>query len=552
MFSFLKTNLPILIIILILFSYLGIKALNENGWDGWGFGSAQTLMSSQYWAKDGFAKNYFLFIPSPYSKLIKYLDEPEFRNRPIETISGALNRNHIYYTHYPPLYLVPYALLAKIGIESRSIFRIFSILISLSALFLFYWFIKSISTKAIATIASIYYGLSVTFLNYADSTSIQPWTILFTFLILNLSIPAWRNIDSPKTYRRYNFYIWFAYLILSLSSYDATFFVFAYLILFDIFILKKFLWKKWLIFASAPVLGFVLQVIQNTWYFGWQNMASDFYRYYAERAIGNAKNFIIGIAAPFISMTGIKTFYFFKKTLIALGSAVLIAGILWKLRTKSNTNSDFFKIIGVLATAAIAQPFFLNVTGWWPYQGVLTAAFWGLLLGTSTMFALEIFQKKKSPIKKEGFLFGFLILITAVLWTYQFSNTWNYVKEWPNNKPDQKIIEFSKEIKRFYPNEEKLTFRIIPKNPMWKSQFPTFNMEYYMGMPTIDFANTQDLLVDFWWFRNVSEYPYYSFVIAEDELDVENLRKEIKKTLKNDVSEIINIQDQFIFTVSPK
>ena len=64
--SFIKENFLILIVILILFSYLGIKALDPNGWDGWGFGSAQTLMSGKYWAKNGFAKNYFLFFSKLY------------------------------------------------------------------------------------------------------------------------------------------------------------------------------------------------------------------------------------------------------------------------------------------------------------------------------------------------------------------------------------------------------------------------------------------------------------------------------------------------------
>lgn len=553
MFGFLKTNIPILIIILILFSYLGIKALDENGWDGWGFGSAQVLMSSQYWAKDGFAKNYFLFIPQPYSKLIHYLDELEFRNRPIETSNGELARDRqLYYTHYPPLFLFPYALMAKLGIEERSIFRIFSLLISLAGFLFFYLFIKSISNKTVAAIASIYYGFSITFLNYADSIAVQPWTVLFTFLILYLSVRAWRSFNVPEKYKKYNLYIWLAYLALSLSSYDATFYIFTYLVLFDIFVLKKFLWKKWLIFASAPVLGFTLQVIQNTWYLGWQNMANDFYRYYTERAIGNAKNFIIGIAAPFISMTGIKTFYFFKKTFVALTSAILIVGLLWKLRTKSNADSDFFKIIGVLAVAAVAQPFFLNVTGWWPYQGVLTATFWGLLIGISSTLILEIFKQKKLLELKEKFLFGLLILTAAALWTYQFSNTWRYVKDWPNNKPDQKVIEFSKKIQSIQPGKEKLAFRIYPKNPIWKSQFPTFNFEYYLGMPKVDFANIQDLLVDFWWFRNISEYPFYSFIISENKSDVEKIRQELTaKNLKN-ISPIMNIQDQYLFTIGPK
>ena len=553
MLDFLKTNLLILVIILILFSYLGIKALDENGWDGWGFGSAQVLMSSQYWAKDGFIKNYILFIPQPYSKLIHYFDKPEFRNRSIETSNGELARDRrLYYTHYPPLFLFPYALMAKLGIEERSIFRTFSLLISLVGLWFFYLFIKSITNKSIAVVAAIYYGLSVTFLNYADSIAVQPWTVLFTFLILYLSVRAWRNFNIPEKYKKYNLYIWLAYLALSLSSYDATFYIFTYLVLFDIFVLKKFLWKKWLIFASAPVLGFTLQVIQNTWYLGWQSMVNDFYRYYIERAIGNAKNFIIGIAAPFVSMTGIKTIYFFKKTVIALGSALLILGILWKLKSKVNLNVNFFGIIFVLAAAAIIQPFLINITGWWPYQGVLTAPFWGLLIGASSLFLIETFKQGFSLERKEKIPFFILGIIILGLWAYQLSNTWDYMKNWPNNKPDQKVIEFSKNIENLHPGEEKMAFRIFPKNPTWKSQFPTFNFEYYLAIPKIDFANAQDLLIDFWWLRNISEYPFYSFIISENKSEVEKIRQElIVKNLKN-ISPILGIQGQYLFIIGPK
>lgn len=439
-------------------SYLSIKAFNENGWDGWGFGSAQTLMSSEYWAKDGFAKNYFLFIPSPYSKLIKYFDEPEFRNRPIDDFGGALKRNRIYYTHYPPLYLTPYALLAKIGVESRTIFRMFSILISLAALFLFYLFIKSISTRTIAIIASIYYGSSVIFLNYADSISTQPWTIFFTFLILTFSILASRNFENTRIYRRYNLAIWIAYFALSLSSYDATFFVFAWLVLYDAIILKKLLWQKWLFWACAPLLGFTLQIFQNAWYLGWTDAWRDIYASYTGRAIGPLKGFILGLIAPFVSMTGIKTIYFFKKTVVALGSAVLIIGILWKLKSKSNLNSNFFRIIFVLAVAAIVQPFFINVTGLWPYQGVLTTPFWGLLIGISSVVIIKKLKEKEWRVLKMP-LFIILTGVMLLLWSTQLYSTFVYAKDWPNNRPDQKIIEFSKAIKTIESNSERVVFQ---------------------------------------------------------------------------------------------
>lgn len=548
MTTFIRENIIILALILILGLYLGAKSFGD-GWDGWGFGSAQTLMSGEYWAKDGFARNYFLFIPRPYSKIVKYFDEPEFRNRPIETLNGELNRYRIYYTHYPPLYLAPYAIFSKIGIENRVIFRIFSVVVSLVALFLFYIFIKSISNKLVALVASVYYGLSVTFLNYADSISIQPWTILFTFLIFNLSILAWKNFDKQEKYKKYAAAIWFSYLALSLSSYDATFFVFAYLILFDVFILKKFLWKKWLLFALAPILGFALQVLQNIWYLGASETWQDIYNSYTGRAIGSLKGFILGLMAPFISMTSFKTFLFFKKSFLTLFSVGLILVILWEVKEKLN-NSIFFKLIFVLAASAIIQPLLINVTGHWPYQGVLTAPFWGLLVGMASTFLFK--QKNSLKNKSKKFLFLILALVLIGIWLARFYDTFKYANDWPNNKPPIQVIEFSKEIKKLYPNKEKIAFRVIPENSIWKSQFPTFNFEYYLGMPKIDFANAKDLLVDFEWLKNHSEYPFYSFLIAENESDIQKIHNEVKKTFRNSTSKIINIQNQYIFTVGPK
>lgn len=549
MITFIRQNILILALILILGLYLGIKSFGD-GWDGWGCCSAQTLMSSQYWAKDGFIKNHLLFIPRPYSKLIGYFDEPEFRNRPIETLNGELARGRLYYTHYPPLYLTPYALLAKIGFTSRFVFRIFALLISLSGLIFFYWFIKLISDKTTAIIASTYYGFSFTFLNYADSLANQPFTIFFTFLILVLSILADRNFKNRKIYLYYNLAIWLTYLTLSLSSYDTTFFVFAWLVLYDAIILKKFIWRKWLFWALAPILAFTLQIFQNVWYLGFVDAMRDIYVSYTGRAIGSLRNFTLGLIAPFVSMTSLKTIFIFKKTIVVLTSAAVIFGILWKIRQKIGQDSNHFKIILIMAIAAVIQPFFINVTGYWPYQGVLTAPFWGLLIGTPTVFIINAINKKELNIYKTLY-FWILTVAVLILWVAQFYSTFVYAKDWPNNRPDQKVIEFSKTIKTLFPNEEKMAFRIIPKNTIWKSQFPTFNMEYYMGMPTIDFANITDLITDFEWLNKRSEYPFYSLIISENKAEAENIRNEIKKTLPNRVSEIKNIQGQYVFIVDP-
>ena len=552
MVSAIKQNLFILIIILILGVYLGIKAFDENGWDGWGFASAQVIISNEYWIRDGFVKNYFLQQIYPYSKITRYLDYPEFRNRPIDDLGGNISRGRIYYTHYPPLYLVPYFILQKAGITQRALLRLFALSISLLALYFFYRFIKSVADKKIAVIASLYYGFSVTFLNYADSVQTPPWSALSMFLIMTLGILAWKNFENQKKYRRYNLIIWGAYFISSLLSYDVTFYIFAYLVLLDIFILKKFLWKKWLFWALAPVLGFALQIIQNTWYLGPSDMVNDLSHVYANRTFRGVKNFVVGLIAPFYSMTSIKTVFIFKKTIVTLTSAVAIFGILWKFRQKIGLDFNYFKIVFVLAIAAIIQPFFINATGGWPYQGVLAAPFWGLLVGAASIFVINVFKQKEFSAYKT-ISFGILTAAVLMLWSAQFYSTWAYVKDWPNNRPNQRIIDFSKTIKSLEPGKEKVAFRIMPQDPIWKNQFPVFYFEYFLGMLKIDFANRRDLLVDFWWLRKISEYPFYSFIITDNKTEIENIRNEIKKTLpKNSVSEIKDIQGQYVFIVAPK
>jgi len=122
----------------------------------------------------------------------------------------------------------------------------------------------------------------------------------------------------------------------------------------------------------------------------------------------------------------------------------------------------------------------------------------------------------------------------------------------PNNEVPKEVLRFSEKIKTIYPNEERVAFRILPQNPVWKSQFPVFNFEYYLDMLKIEFVNVKDLLADFFWLRDISSYPFYSFVISENKSDTEIIRQElITKNLKN-ISPIVNIQGQYLFTVGPK
>lgn len=279
---------PFILLILTLGIYLGAKAIPENSWDGWGFASAQTLLSDKHWVKDGFIKSYFLILPQGYSKTIQYFDDQELRRHTHGLATGGLIGKRLYYTHYPSGSYIPTALLMKFGVENRFWFRFLEILFSLGALAILYWIFLKLSNRLVAFLGVFYYGISVLFLDYADTLGNQPFDELLRFSIIALSIITLKN---QKKY--FDFLIWILYFILASSSYDSTFFIFAWLIGLDLIISRKIKWKKWVLWALAPISGFAIQILQNYLYLGWYNMILDFYGAFKSGVIGSRKDFFI-------------------------------------------------------------------------------------------------------------------------------------------------------------------------------------------------------------------------------------------------------------------
>ena len=191
-----KQHIAFIILCLILFAYLGAKTLPENGWSGWGIFSAQTLLSSKHWVNDGFIKSKLLFIPIGYSKIVQYLDQPEMRQHARGTTTGGLIGNRLYYTHYPSGYLIPYALLMKLGFQQRYWFRLLALIFSFSALILLYVFFNLITKNSLVSFFAIsYYALSTMFLDYADSLANQPIDDLLRAAIFVVSMLAIRAVS---------------------------------------------------------------------------------------------------------------------------------------------------------------------------------------------------------------------------------------------------------------------------------------------------------------------------------------------------------------------
>jgi len=75
--------------------------------------------------------------------------------------------------------------------------------------------------------------------------------------------------------RRWTIAAWVLEFLLSLTSFDSVFFVYAWLIGWDLLEKRGFRWRTYLLFALAPVTAHGLQFLQNVWYLGWTDAVID-------------------------------------------------------------------------------------------------------------------------------------------------------------------------------------------------------------------------------------------------------------------------------------
>src|SRR3989338_11475023 len=181
-------NLPFVILIAILFGYFTVRALPENRWNGWKCCSTQMLLTARFWARDGLFNHYLLGLNHGYGKIIRYFDEPELQHHAHGAVASNLLAQKLYYTHYPSFYIAPLALMMKLGIDSLFVFKLLAIVTSLVGLAFFYAFIKSISNKFIAFIATLYFVVSPVFIGNADILEYLPMEDVLGFSIMFLSI----------------------------------------------------------------------------------------------------------------------------------------------------------------------------------------------------------------------------------------------------------------------------------------------------------------------------------------------------------------------------
>lgn len=563
-------------LIIIAGAYLTVKATYENNWDGWGFGSAQTMTTIKHWVKDGWATHYFLFTPAGYSKTTRYFDNLALKHHAWVEVTGIPGEKRVYYTRYPSGYLFPSAFLMELGVEKRFWFRFFQILISLGSLLLLYKFFNLISNKIIAFSATLFYLISVPFLNFADSLANMPIDDLFRFLILFLSILALRHIKNAKKYNFHNFWIWLAYFILSVSSYDSTLFIFAWLIGLDIIVkwptlrglnIKEFILrnlseggKKWLFFASAPLLAFALQIIQNSWYLGFTRMYYDFLSAFNKIAFAAdvsqgfiQQRFLLGILYP---LTEAFAFSLRARYIVFFIIAILI--VLFFLNKKEeikNLIHNQSKYLFLLGTAGFFQSLILTQNT--AYKGRLLGVFASLLIGMFIFISIKLIKNKLTPRILTLALFS----LTAFMLFLQTNRTLAYIQQWPNNTYDPKIIDFAKKLKNtiqpFRPKDI-VIFSMFPPQSYNHEAIPSamavyYDM-YYHDAPLIYFSETKSMVRDFNYLKQISKYPFSALMIMKDKNQTSEFIQLLQKTSSQFDEKSIKtfiVQNKYILLISP-
>lgn len=523
--------LPLIILLIAIGIYLGVKALPENSWDGWGVGSAQALLSNKHWVEDGFLKNYLLFLPQGYSKTVRYFDDPELRQHSHGIATGGLIGKRLYYTHYPSGYLLPTALLMKLGIEQRFWFRFLEILFSLGGLAILYQILLILSNRLVAFLGVFYYSISTIFLDYADSLAAMPLEELLRAAIMVLSIVVLKN------QKKYHYYlIWILYFILAFSSYDSTFFIFAWLIGLDLIISKKIYWRRWLFFASAPILAFAVQLFQNTLYLGWHNMLLDLYGTFKVQMVGSRSGFFTShlkrLIEPFGWFFGVKWY---------LGILISIIGLLIIKFIKKYENENFnIRFLYLGFTAILFN--FLFYPSLFFYQSRIISVFGGLLVGILTINLFKTIRQKNLSIV----VLGIFILVSG-LWFIQGKRTYAYIKNWPNNIWPAESINFDKKIKNLI-SGDKVIFQMLGLDReisgTYRYPMAASEDEYYIDAPILGFTNTTDIIRDFNYLKKRSEFPFTTIIITDKKETIRNIQKNLK--IKEPILEIGN---KFILTI---
>jgi len=248
------------------------RALDRDHWSEWGAFDAQTLLSVRQWNEGGWLANHMLFNPQGYAPAMVLVDDEPLRHHAHGTHSGGIGNRRLY-THYPPGYLVPYAVLDLIGLRGKAAAQTWSLLLSLLGLGFFYRALALLIPNPAALIAVAVYAFSWSFWAYADSLANQPLDDAMRFGLMWASLTACASSGAGRTkwLRR----TWLLLFLLTLASFDSVLFAYLWVVGSEARASRRFPWRLAAGFALAPLLAECLLLLQNASYLGFDAMIRD-------------------------------------------------------------------------------------------------------------------------------------------------------------------------------------------------------------------------------------------------------------------------------------
>ena len=394
-------NILLAVFLSILFIILAVRADDEYRWSDWGFGDAQTMLSLRQWEEGGWLHNRLLFKPQGYAPNIDLLDSPELRQHAHGTCPGSSPRigPRLLYTHYPAGYLIPYAIMFKIGLNGLFSVRILSLLFSFGALLLMYVLFARITSHRVSFVAVFFYALTPAFLGYADSLANQPIDDLLRFGFM-LAVVMSTRAGSELHRNRWAIAAWIIEFALSLVSFDSVFFLYVWLIGWDVLERRGFRWKTYFLFGMAPTAAHGLQFLQNVWYLGWSDAVIDIKDAFLLKN-GADQGYNIGQGRLAVISTSLMIlFNYVFKPLALLGVVLGCYGFHQMALNKADRELPSLKLLGVLFLCGLSFVLILPHAARMAYEARQMLPFVAVLMAGFTWSVPLLF--KKSMHHEEG------------------------------------------------------------------------------------------------------------------------------------------------------
>lgn len=427
-------------VLVVMCVFLVVRAHDEDRWSLWAFGDATTIMTIRHWVRDGVLHHYGLELNKGYSRFTQHFDRPELRQHahgnPATGVPGV--GPDVYYTHYPSGYILPYYLLARLGLERTFWLRLPAIAASIAAIALLYTLFRRIGSAPIAFLACLFYLCSRMFIGYADSLVEHGPDDLLKFVFMHLALSGVRHARTqPKRGHSADIALWVTALALYALSWDSVLFVLVWLVGLDVIERKRLRPLRYAAVASAFVVGFAIQLSQNASYLGLRKALTDLYVRYGqigslyarEQGSSFAAEIVSATWSLFAKMVGLENWPWESiptPFILTLVGVILVFLLVYRKAGTADMPEGFPSrgMLVLLFLCGCAFPVVLRKAAQMTYEGRQMAPFTGLLVAAATVYSLTAVRRHGARVvsapSRHALPFAascVLLATTLFLWT---------------------------------------------------------------------------------------------------------------------------------------